>query len=88
MELHDSVDVLLPPNEVYLLLERVAPASSLATSWRNRYLPQEREYYMELIFLLVVLGTLDIASLSWGFNSNDGFDSLEWERRQRWYGFH
>jgi hypothetical protein len=42
MELHDSVDVLLPPNEVYLLLERVAPAFSLATSWRNRYLPQER----------------------------------------------
>jgi len=43
---------------------------------------------MELIFLLVVLGALDIASLPWGFNSNDGFDSLEWERRQRWYGFH
>jgi hypothetical protein len=43
---------------------------------------------MELIILLIVLGALEIASLQWGFNSNDGVDSPEWERRQRWYGFH
>ncbi len=43
---------------------------------------------MELIILLVVLGALDIASLPWGFNSNDGVDSSKWEWRQRRYGFH
>ena len=43
---------------------------------------------MELIILLVVLGALDSASLPWGFNSNDGVDSPEWQRRQGWYGFH
>jgi hypothetical protein len=43
---------------------------------------------MELIIFFAVLGALDIASLRWGFNSNDGFDNLEWERRLRWYGFH
>ena len=43
---------------------------------------------MELMILLVVLGALDIASLPWGFYSNDGGDSPERERQQRWYGFH
>ncbi len=43
---------------------------------------------MEVIILLVALIGLDLASLRWGANSNDGFDSPEWERRQRWYGFH
>jgi hypothetical protein len=43
---------------------------------------------MELIILLVVLGALDGASLLWGFNSNDGVDSPERERQQRWFGFH
>ncbi len=43
---------------------------------------------MELIIFFKVLVLFDIASLRWGFNSNDGFDNLEWERRQRWYGFH
>jgi hypothetical protein len=67
---------------------RVAQLSSQARSWTNRCFPQERVIQMELIFLLVMLGTLDIASLSWSFNSNDGVESPEWERRQRWYGFH
>jgi hypothetical protein len=43
---------------------------------------------MEVIILLVVLVALDLAALRWGFNSNDGMNSPEWERRQRWYGFH
>jgi hypothetical protein len=43
---------------------------------------------MELAILFAVLIALDIASLRWAINSNDGVDSLEWERRQRWYGFH
>ena len=43
---------------------------------------------MELIIFYAVLIALDSASLRWGFNSNDGFDNLEWERRQREYGFH
>jgi hypothetical protein len=43
---------------------------------------------MELIIFFAVLVALDSTSLRWGFNSNDSFDNLEWERRQRWYGFH
>jgi hypothetical protein len=43
---------------------------------------------MDVIILLVALIGLDLASLRWGSNSNDDFDSPEWERQQRWYGFH
>jgi hypothetical protein len=43
---------------------------------------------MELIIFFAVLVALDSASLRWGFNSNDGFGNLEWERRQRWHRFH
>jgi hypothetical protein len=32
---------------------------------------------MELIIFFAVLVALDLTSLRWGFNSNDGFDNLE-----------
>jgi hypothetical protein len=38
--------------------------------------------------IFAVLVALDLAALRWGFDSTDGINSLEWERRQRWYGFH
>jgi len=37
------------------------------------------------IVLLIALGYI---ANRWGVNSIDGPDSPEWERRQRWYGFH
>jgi hypothetical protein len=37
---------------------------------------------------IALLVALDLAALRWGFDSTDGINSLEWERRQRWYGFH
>lgn len=40
-----------------------------------------------LIFLLTIIA-LDLASQRWGVDSTDGINSLEWERRQHWYGFH
>jgi hypothetical protein len=47
---------------------------------------------MDTLFLLVVLPValiaLDLAALRWGFDSSDGINSPEWERRQKWYGFH
>lgn len=43
---------------------------------------------MEILIFLVMLLILDVAALQWGFNSVDGPDNPEWERRQRWYGFH
>ena len=43
---------------------------------------------MEFIILLATLIVFDIVALRWGYKSNDGIDSPEWERRQRWYGFH
>lgn len=37
---------------------------------------------MELFIIsLIVLVALDLAALSWGFDSRDGIDSHEWERR-------
>ena len=43
---------------------------------------------MEILIVLIVLVALDIAARYWGVNSIDSVDSPEWERRQRWYGFH
>ena len=47
---------------------------------------------MLTIFLLIVplvsLIALDLTALRWGFDSSDGVNSPEWERRQQWYGFH
>ena len=43
-------------------------------------------YTLLVLFVLVVL--LDLGALRWGASSTDGLDSLEWERRQSWYGFH
>lgn len=43
---------------------------------------------MEILIVLLMLVVLDIAAMRWGFNSIDNVDSPEWERRQRWYGFH
>jgi nitrogen fixation-related uncharacterized protein len=43
---------------------------------------------MDIIIILIALVALALAALRWGLNSSDGIDSTEWERRQRWYGFH
>ena len=40
-----------------------------------------------LVVLLVALIALDLAALRWGFDSSDGVNSPEWERRQDWPGF-
>ncbi len=36
-----------------------------------------------ILFLLVVI-VLDIAAMRWGFTSNDGPESKEWEHRQHY----
>jgi len=41
-----------------------------------------------LIVILVALIALGLAAQRWGFDSSDGVNSPEWERRQKWYGFH
>ncbi|HXZ05860.1 MAG TPA: hypothetical protein VEH81_13580 [Ktedonobacteraceae bacterium] len=42
-----------------------------------------------LAFLLLVLFIgFDLAALRWGVDSSDGVNNPEWQRRQRWYGFH
>lgn len=41
--------------------------------------------------ILVVIGlfmVLALAARFWGQDSRDGIRSLEWIRRQQWYGFH
>ncbi len=43
---------------------------------------------MEIALFIIMLIVLDIAANRWGVHSIDGPDSPEWERRQRWYGFH
>ncbi len=43
---------------------------------------------MDIVMILVAQIALALAALCWGVNSTDGVNSAEWERRQRWYGFH
>lgn len=47
-----------------------------------------KEGHVEMLILLIVVIVLDIAALRWGIKSTDSIDSPEWERRQRWRGFH
>jgi nitrogen fixation-related uncharacterized protein len=37
-----------------------------------------------LLIVVMVFIVLDIASLRWGFDSTEKFDSPEWERRATW----
>ncbi|HYT33797.1 MAG TPA: hypothetical protein VEL69_02070 [Ktedonobacteraceae bacterium] len=43
---------------------------------------------MALLIILLMIIALDMSALRWGFDSLDGINSLEWLRRQQWYGFH
>jgi hypothetical protein len=43
---------------------------------------------MAPIIILLMIIVLDVAALRWGVDSTDGINSLEWLRRQLWYGFH
>ncbi len=43
---------------------------------------------MDVIIILIAPIALALAALRWGVNSTDDISSTEWERRQRWYGFH
>ena len=43
---------------------------------------------MEVLVLLIVVVVFDLVAFHWGFDSTDGINSLEWMRRQLWYGFH
>jgi hypothetical protein len=51
--------------------------------------PDGKEKEMGILFLLILaVVVLIIAAYRWGANSSDGVNSSEWERRQRWFGFH
>ncbi|MEO8973122.1 MAG: hypothetical protein ABI406_16165 [Ktedonobacteraceae bacterium] len=43
---------------------------------------------MLALVLLELLIILNIAAWKWGFDSTDGINSPEWERRRSWGGFH
>jgi hypothetical protein len=43
---------------------------------------------MSLLIISLMVIALDMAALLWGADSLDGINSLEWLRRQQWYGFH
>ncbi len=43
---------------------------------------------MDVLIILIAHIALALAAILWGVNSTDGINSTEWERRQRWYGFH
>ena len=42
---------------------------------------------MEVILLLLGLIVLNMVVLRWGYDSTEGIDSPEWERRQHRLGF-
>ncbi|MBA2364370.1 MAG: hypothetical protein H0V86_12660 [Chloroflexia bacterium] len=39
---------------------------------------------MEIVALLIVLVAFEAAAWRWGFDSSDGVNSREWERRHLW----
>jgi len=41
---------------------------------------------LTIIILLALLTVFDFTALRWGVDSTDGINSLEWMRRQLWYG--
>ncbi len=41
-----------------------------------------------LVILLMGLLALDTVAWHWGFNSQDGWNSAEWERWRSWRAFH
>ena len=43
---------------------------------------------MDVIIILIAQIALALAALRWVVNSTDGINSPDWDRRQRWYGFH
>jgi hypothetical protein len=43
---------------------------------------------MELFVVFSGLVLLALTALRWGMDSTDSVDSLEWQRRRRWRGFH
>jgi len=43
---------------------------------------------MVFIIILLMIILLDVTAIRWGVDSRDGINSLEWLRRQQWYGFH
>jgi hypothetical protein len=43
---------------------------------------------MDIVIFIIMLMMVDLIALRWGVNSSDTIDSPEWERRERWYGFH
>ncbi len=43
---------------------------------------------MDIVIVLIAQIALALAAFCWGADSTDGVNSPEWERRQRWYGFH
>lgn len=43
---------------------------------------------MDIFIIMIALIALALSASRWGAYSTDGINSPEWERRQRWYGFH
>ncbi len=44
---------------------------------------------MEIILILIIaLVVFDLVTFVWGFDSRDGVDAAEWERRRNWEAFH
>ena len=60
-----------------------------ATVLAHMYAQSKKEKSMlTLVFLFLAVSILALGALRKGANSSDGIDSPEWQRRQRWYGFH
>lgn len=41
-----------------------------------------------MMIIMLILVAFSIAASKWGFDSTDGLDSQEWERRRAWTAFH
>jgi len=50
--------------------------------------PERKTSMIMFIIFLDLLIAFALAAFRWGANSSDGINSSEWQRRQRWLGFH
>jgi hypothetical protein len=60
----------------------------IANSYEQSSFKKEKEMLTLVLLIFALLVAIDLAVLRWGFDSSDGINSPEWERRQRWYGYH
>jgi hypothetical protein len=55
----------------------------------RKHLDQKtRRNWMDIMIIMIAQIALALAALRWGVTSTESISSIQWERRQNWYGYH